>query len=231
MKVALLSDLHANIYALKSVLEDLDKESVDKIIVSGDLIGYYYWPGELVAHLMSDERFICIRGNHENILKEVLQSEEASDRYRVKYGSGYDACREQLELDQFNWLFSLPEKLQLEFDGVSFHIGHGGLLDNEQYIYPDAPKKVIEENASEMDFTVFGHTHYPCIHYYGKRHIINPGSVGQPRDVGGLASYVIINTSNSGVSFKRKRFDVNPLIRFAQKADPDLKYLVDIMSR
>mgnify|MGYP003661192313 FL=1 len=80
MKVAVISDLHANIHALRVVLEDLDKENVSAILVAGDLIGYYYWPAEVVNLLMADERFICIRGNHENILHQVLGSEEAAQK-------------------------------------------------------------------------------------------------------------------------------------------------------
>ena len=76
MKVAVISDVHANIYALRSVLHDLDKEGVENILVAGDLIGYYYWPSEVVKILMEDSRVHCIRGNHENILEETLNNNE-----------------------------------------------------------------------------------------------------------------------------------------------------------
>lgn len=231
MKVALISDLHANIHALRVVLEDLNKEGVERVLVAGDMVGYYYWPREVVEILMADDRFICIRGNHENILRHVLDDAEAARRYRRKYGSGYEVCRRQLSDAQLQWLFSLPEEIRLNVGGMQFHVGHGALGDTDQYLYPDAPVKELLKNYSDFEFTVFGHTHYPFLHTCNGRYLVNPGSVGQPRDIGGLASYIIINGDNRVIRFKRKAFDTGPIVRAARENDPELGYLVDIMSR
>ena len=77
MKIAFISDIHSNIYALNRVYEDLNSEKVERILVAGDLIGYYYWPKEVIDLIRSDERFLCICGNHEEILKKVIGSKEA----------------------------------------------------------------------------------------------------------------------------------------------------------
>ena len=82
MKVALISDIHANFYALETVVQDLDKECVESVIVAGDLIGYYYWPHKVVDLIMSDSRFFCIRGNHERMFKEALADNDIFERYR-----------------------------------------------------------------------------------------------------------------------------------------------------
>ena len=231
MKVAVISDLHANIHALRVVLEDLDKEGVSAILVAGDLIGYYYWPGQVLDLIMSDDRFICVRGNHENILREVLISDEASTRYRKKYGSGYDACRQQLSKTQIEWLLSLPEETVVNLGGDRFHVGHGALGDTDEYLYPDASLDKLLDNYSDAKYTIFGHTHYPFLHEHEGRNLLNPGSVGQPRDTGGLASYVVINTINNVIRFKRKAFDTKPVINAAREYDPSLGYLADIMKR
>ena len=231
MKVGVISDLHANIHAMRAVLEDLNKEEVDAILVAGDLIGYYYWPAEVVDLLMSDERFICIRGNHENILREVLASDEAAQRYRKKYGSGYEACRQQLSEAQLEWLLSLPEEIVVTLEGVTFHVGHGALGKVDEYLYPDAAFERLLDNYSDARYTIFGHTHYPFLHQHMGRYLLNPGSVGQPRDTGGLASHVVINTTNNVIRFKRKTFDTMPIINAARKKDPSLGYLADIMDR
>ena len=65
MKLAILSDIHANKFALDAVLQDIKEEAVQKIIIAGDLIGYYYWPCEVVSTCMNDKRILCIKGNHE----------------------------------------------------------------------------------------------------------------------------------------------------------------------
>ena len=231
MKVALVSDLHANIYALRSVLDDLNKEGVDRILVAGDIVGYYYWPRDVIEILMADERFQCIRGNHESILQEVLSDKDAAVDYHRKYGSGYEICRRQLSKVQIDWLFSLPEEISVCVGGMQFHVCHGALGSNDEYLYPNAPLSTLQSNYSEAEFTVFGHTHYPFLHTYKGRYLLNPGSIGQPRDVGGLASYIVIDSENRVVRFKRRPFDTEVLIRAARENDPELGYLAAIMSR
>ena len=65
MKVAILADIHANIHALDAVLADCEKEAVSHFIVAGDLVGYYYWPQQVIQRLMHKTHITCIRGNHE----------------------------------------------------------------------------------------------------------------------------------------------------------------------
>ncbi|MDX3895329.1 metallophosphoesterase family protein [Pusillimonas sp.] len=231
MKVALLSDIHANIYALKAVVDDLNKEGVVRILVAGDLVGYYYWPKQVVELLMADERFVCIRGNHENILRQVLKDDEAAKHFRRKYGSGYESCRRDLSAVQLEWLLSLPNHMRVKVGGLDFYLGHGSLTDTDEYIYPDTPIGKLLSNYSDLEFTVFGHTHYPFFHQYSGRCLLNPGSVGQPRDQGGLASYIIINCENRAIRFKRKAFDVQPILSAARENDPSLGYLAEIMTR
>lgn len=231
MKIALLADVHANIFALRSVFEDLNKSDVGKILVAGDLVGYYYWPSEVINFLMSDDRVICIQGNHEGILQEVLNNEKSAKHYIRKYGSGYEACRQQLTVEQKQWLFSLPNEVSFAVDDIRIYVGHGALGSADEYIYPDASLDKLLKNYTESDFTVFGHTHYPFIHEHNRRFLLNPGSVGQPRDAGGLASYAIINSDNRVVQFKRKSFDTESILRAVQENDPDISYLADIMRR
>lgn len=231
MKVALISDIHANIFALNAVYADLNKEKVDFILVAGDLIGYYYWPKEVVNLLRNDNRVICIRGNHENILLETLLSDEKAKFYRKKYGSGYDICHEKLNDDDIRWLTTLPENIQLDIDGCTFYMSHGSLMEIDDYLYPDASSECMKKNYSDCKVTLFGHTHYPFVHTHENKIMINPGSVGQPRDIGGLASYVIVNTKNFVTRFKRIMFDYSQITKTAKFKDRELEYLWKIMSR
>ncbi|WP_338560589.1 metallophosphoesterase family protein [Acinetobacter sp. KS-LM10] len=231
MKVALISDIHSNIFALNAVYADLNKEGIDFILVAGDLIGYYYWPKEVVKLLRNDNRVICIRGNHENILLETLLSKEKAEFYRKKYGSGYDVCHESLSGDDIRWLTALPEYKQLNIDGCTFYMSHGSFQDTNDYLYPDASFERIKQNYSDSNVTIFGHTHYPFIHVHENKIMINPGSVGQPRDIGGLASYAIIDTKNFTTRFKHIAFDHSEIIKTAKSKDTQLEYLWKIMNR
>lgn len=231
MKIAVLADIHSNIFALEAVYEDLDKESVDYILIAGDLIGYYYWPREVISLLRKDSRVFCVRGNHENILEEIINNSEMADTYRRKYGSGYDVCQNTLNSEDLNWLISLPEHLKLELDGCSFFMTHGSLSGVNDYLYPDVSLERLQDNYSDSKVTIFGHTHYQFIHSYEQKLLINPGSVGQPRDIGALASYAIINTTNLAIRFRRVSFDYSILTKEAKSKDPKLEYLWKIMKR
>ena len=96
MKVAVISDIHANHLAFEAVLKQFNKDNVESILVAGDLIGYYYWPHKIIDIIMEDDRFFCIRGNHERMLKEAIEDEIMLLKYRKKYGSCFDVCIEFL---------------------------------------------------------------------------------------------------------------------------------------
>ncbi len=231
MHIALLSDIHANIYALDSVYKDFENKKVHSILVAGDLIGYYYWPKKVVQKLMNDNRVICVSGNHEKILSKTLSSVKYSKKYKKKYGSGYNFCKNQLSDNELNWLLNLPKSLEIKIKNLSFFMTHGSLSSQEQYIYPDAPIDLLEANHSNYDFTVFGHTHYPFIKHNKKNIIINPGSVGQPRDISRIASYALINTENHSIVFRKVRFKIDEIITASKKNDPDIPYLQQVLTR
>jgi len=231
MKIVLISDLHANIYALRAVLDKLENQGVDRILVAGDIVGYYFWPREVVQLLMGDERIHCIQGNHERILQECLSDEKRANLYRQKYGIGFDLCIEKLSTAEIDWLFGLPEFLKMEFDDFSFYLGHGSPSSADRYIYPDCPRAELLECFTDNTFTVLGHTHYPFLSMAEQRFLLNPGSVGQPRDIGGLASYAVVNLDNLTVKFDRVRFDKQAVIGASKKSNPELPYLWEIMDR
>ncbi len=231
MKVAVLADIHANMYALEAVLADCKEEDVAHYIIAGDLVGYYYWPKSIVHRLMNDNRFTCIRGNHEDILAETLDNPDAAEYYRLKYGSGYDVCRETLCANEIRWLMDLPAKAELILDGVRFSVYHGSPSATDEYIYPDATPEVLARCHASRGFTVLGHTHYPFVHHLDGSILLNPGSVGQPRDYGGQASYALINLNNCALYFKRIAYDVSHVVNAAKARDPELSYLQKIMTR
>jgi len=231
MKIAILSDIHANIFAFRSVLDDIEKHDIRKILISGDLIGYYYWPDEVINICMNESLFTCIKGNHEVILEKCLDKKTHMNNYSKKYGSGYKYCKQKLSIDQLDWLFNLPKKLKLNINGEGIFLGHGSLNSADEYIYPDASIEEILKNYSTEKYTIFGHTHHSFIHSHNNKFLINPGSVGQPRDIGSLASYSIINLNNSVVSIKKVKFDYEKIVDFAMRVDEENNYLRDIFLR
>lgn len=231
MYIALLSDIHSNIFALDAVYADFKNKKIDKIIVAGDIIGYYYWPKKVVNKLLNDDRVICISGNHEKILKISMSDNSESSKYKKKYGSGYEFCINQLSTSELDWVTNLPEHLNMEINNCTFSIAHGSLKNPDKYVYPDISSDMLENNHSKSDFTILGHTHYPFIKSNGDNMIINPGSVGQPRDISRIASYVLINTENRAITFRRVRFEIDKIISAAKKYDPEVPYLRTVLER
>lgn len=231
MKIAILSDIHSNIFALEATWVDLDSEGVDFILVAGDIVGYYYWPKEVVSILQGDDRVICIQGNHEAILRECISDTARAQYFKKKYGSGYEICINKLSDSQINWLNDLPLERKVNLGGLDFYMSHGGLHSIDEYIYPTASNENLLSHYSDSAFTIFGHTHYPMIHQHNTKYLINPGSVGQPRDISGMASYLIINTESMVLQPRRIGFDILPVISAADQYDPDLKYLSQVMKR
>ena len=134
MKIAFISDIHSNIFALNSVYEDLNTEKVERIFIAGDLIGYYYWPKDVIDLIRSDDRFLCIAGNHEKILNQVISSNEEAEKYKKKLGSGYQYCIEQLSNNDIDWLSNLPDELSVSFDDKSIFIKHGNFRRDLQLL-------------------------------------------------------------------------------------------------
>ena len=231
MKIAIISDLHSNKYAVDRVFNDINKESVDHILVAGDLVGYYYWPSEVVQLCMRDSRVQCIQGNHEANLKQASESSESISRLTKQYGSGYKRCIQSMSSKEMNWLFSLPIELTIEIGGITFYLSHGSLSSTDEYLYPNAPIEKLISNYSNADFTVFGHTHYSFIHTNKNLCLLNPGSVGQPRDHGNLSSYAIVDSTNRTVRFKKVLFETEKIIAAVNEFDPSLPYLKDVLTR
>ena len=231
MNIAILSDLHANCFALDKVLDDIGRRDVEKILIAGDLIGYYYWPRDVVEFCQTDSRVVCIKGNHEVNLESAINDTQAMKRLTAKYGHGYMECVEQLTDTQLSWLFALPLNTTVEFGGMSFFMSHGSLAGCDEYIYPNSDQAVLLQNYAPADVTIFGHTHYPFTHFHEGKIMVNPGSVGQPRDFGSLASYALVNTKNQTIVTPRIVFDAKPLTGAVAEKDPDLPYLGKVMHR
>lgn len=199
----ILSDIHSNLPALSAVLAAIPAGA--KIACAGDIVGYYTEPNE-VCELLRAHDVACILGNHDlYVLGRHSYDNSRENKYRTIW------TRERLSSQNRLWLASLPTSLTLQVQHSSYKnreikIHHGSLFDVEEYIYPDTPfnSSQIENN----NFMVLGHTHHPMIRRYGSAYLINPGSVGQPRDKNPDASYAVIDLYRHKVNLLRAKYDV-----------------------
>jgi putative phosphoesterase len=232
MKIGILSDIHGNSYALESVLKEVKREGIEKLLILGDCVGYYHHPDK-VMNLLKCWDCEIIKGNHETILKHYLDEDDNyRSKIRAKYGHGHDAVLKKLKDSEIEYLIELPLVKKVIIDGVSIIMAHGSPDDNETYIYPDTDKSVLEKmDNEEVDFIFMGHTHYPFI-YKGKHtQIINIGSVGQSRVMGGIANWGVLNTTNSTFVPKHTPYSIKKLIEELLLFENTPNYLIKILLR
>ncbi|NRF39194.1 metallophosphoesterase [Pedobacter foliorum] len=231
MKIAAISDIHGNHYALEKVLEVAKKEGCDKILALGDFVGYYYHP-EIVLDLLSKWSVEAIKGNHEILLHDLYEERINSTLIKEKYGSGHEQALKNLDSSSLNWLFSLPMQTSIELDNVSFQLNHGTPWSIDEYLYPDSDKEKLERcNSISHDFVLVGHSHYSFSRRCKDSTLVNCGSVGQSRQNGGLASWVLFNTDNKTYQSRATPYDTSELLKEVQLLDSEFKYSSKILSR
>ncbi len=225
MKYAVISDVHANEEALKAVLCDASKQGVEAVLCLGDVVGYGPLP-EQAVRLVRENCFATVAGNHDDAVcgrgdpsQFVDLAADAAKRHR-----------RQLSQEAISWLEKLP--YVLEKDG--FAAVHGDFSDPRAFGYIETVDEARENFALRKEQLLFaGHTHVPGIFltgrsgavYFlepqdftledGKRYIVNPGSVGYPRESGGkcISTYVIYDSTEKTVIFRRLPFSVSSVMQ------------------
>ncbi|MFC7231919.1 metallophosphoesterase family protein [Saliphagus sp. GCM10025308] len=195
MQIGLCSDVHGNLVALEAVLADLP--DVDALVCAGDVVGYNPWPAECVDRLR-DLEVPTVMGNHDRAV-----ARETTFRFNAMAAAGVELARERLTNDQREWLAELPDE-RLAFDG-QVKIVHGHPADPDRYTYPrDFSPRLLEDES----VLVLGHTHVQHVERYAEGIIVNPGSVGQPRDGDPRAAYAILDLDALEVETRRVAYDV-----------------------
>lgn len=220
MRYAILSDIHSNLEALSVVLERTRSLGADATFCLGDIVGYNANPNECVE-IVRSEGIRCILGNHDSRAAGM----EEPDDFNTLAERAVLWTRSQLTAENSDFLKSLPRELRVD-DIVLFH---GSIQDTDRYILQ---KEDIVDNFRSLlalpggpRIGFFGHTHmriafalaggvasldygdvltvYPDRHY-----LINPGSVGQPRDGDPRAAFALYDNQERTVSFHRVEYDV-----------------------
>ncbi|AOW79224.1 serine/threonine protein phosphatase [Halodesulfurarchaeum formicicum] len=195
MKVGLISDIHANRVALEAVLDDMPP--VDLILCAGDLVGYNPWPAAVIETIREQE-IPCVQGNHDRMVASG-RNFPGNEMARA----GVRLAREQLSADQIAFLDGLPTERHV-FDG-RVKVVHGHPADPDHYTYPEefGPDLLGEESV-----LVLGHTHVQHVAETSEGVIVNPGSVGQPRDRDPRAAYAVLDLDAVAVETSRVSYDI-----------------------
>jgi predicted phosphodiesterase len=217
MRYLILSDIHANSEALSAVLNRVRRKRWDKVVFLGDLVGYGANPNQAVDMVRALRPLVAIRGNHDKVCSGV-ENGEMFNRVALKAALW---TRQHLTASNLRWLRSLPEG-PVVVDGA-FAIAHGTPIDEDAYIFGEIEAlNVFRQTAFPLCF--FGHSHFPVVFglspdaiqtvltdapsfrfrlEQGVRYLVNPGSIGQPRDGSPLASFAIFDSGTRTVTIHR----------------------------
>ncbi len=207
MRIALISDLHANFEALKALSDVL--ESADRILCAGDLTGYYCQVNEVMDYVRA-MGVRSILGNHDYFLLYGCPDDvPASVRFGVEF------ARQSISDENRRWLSELPLTWSGRLDGRTFLMVHGSPWRTiEDYMYPGS---AALDRLSEFDYDVilFGQTHRVVCRTDKKPYLLNPGSVGQSRELKATACAMVIDTSDLTVERIERLYDVNTVLKLA----------------
>ncbi|NOQ47801.1 MAG: YfcE family phosphodiesterase [Methanococcoides sp.] len=227
MKFLIISDIHGNKDALDAVLS----VPHDEVICLGDLVDYGPDPSECIE-LLKNENIATIKGNHDNA---VASKVDCGCGYKYKHLS--IATREytwgQLSIDHMDYLRGLPLYIEKRFGKKKIHFAHGSPRSMYEYIKPDTPEADVLEmiEGVDADLIIIGHSHIPFIRHVGDVAIINPGSVGQPRDGDVRASCAVFDTQTQSVQIIRCEYDLDLVCQRIVENMPHADELVDILKR
>jgi putative phosphoesterase len=218
VRIALLSDIHANLAALEAVLAAIRAESPDQVVCCGDIVGYGARPVECIDMVRS-ANMIAIAGNHDRGVTGML----AIDRFKPLAAEALLWTQAQLDDEHKRFLRELP----LLYRPGTYICTHGSLFEPEQFHYLDHYGALARdfEQMIEVSLLFAGHTHIPAVYMTrdenmyrvdeteielkdGHKYIVNVGSVGQPRDRDQNACWCMYDSQSRTVFLHRVPYEV-----------------------
>ncbi|MEY8767038.1 metallophosphoesterase family protein [Francisella philomiragia] len=225
MKIIVFSDIHGNIYALEEALKLMRLHNPDAYLFLGDIAGYYYYQNECVDLLLGLENLISIKGNHDLYFLNAYPSKDFK-LLDEKYGKSYSMLGENISHSTLEFLKNMQE---FEKNNL-FEAYHGSPEDYfNGYIYPDNESKNFLETVS-ANYLFLGNTHYDMRKQYAKMKVINPGSIGQPRN-SKKPSFCVVDFNNGTEEMVYFSYDKSKLLDDIRRYDPDKNYLTRVLMR
>lgn len=208
MRIGLVSDIHANLPALEAVIVDMPP--VDDVVCVGDVVGYNAWPAECVERIRSLAS-VTVQGNHDRAV-------ETPERYahNEMAKAGLEHARSELNDAQRRWLSELPFCVDIAESEYLLVHSHPDEQRRGSYVRPRQFPE-MRPHLDDYDGLILGHTHIQHEATIDGRLVVNPGSVGQPRDGDPQAAYAVLDTETNTAELHRVAYDIGRAQTFAER--------------
>ena len=225
VRLALFSDVHANLPALDAVLADIARNAVDATYALGDLVGYAPWPNEVLERLQA-EGIPSVMGNYDD--GTGFDRDECGCAYidpteKALGDRSFAWTKDHTSEANKTWLRSLPPTIRLDADGHRILLVHGSPRRINEYLYEDKPDATFARIAdgADADVIVCGHTHQPYTKQVGPTLFVNDGSAGKPKDGDARSCWALLETSPAAVrvDLRRVAYDVEAAARAVETSD------------
>ena len=211
MRTAIISDVHANLTALNAVLAEIDSMGINHIISAGDVVGYYPFPNEVIQ-LFKERSVVGIAGNHD---RTVIRTQVSSMNHIAGEAARWTA--KELNESSRNYLASLPPRMHVTIGGKLIGLYHGSPRDDVEYVFEEeADPELLKLSGTRL--LILGHTHVPFIHRSKEGTIVNPGSVGQPRDGDPRACFMVHDSTKDDFTIRRIYYDIESVVKAVERA-------------
>jgi len=201
MKFAAIGDIHSNVEALQAVLQDIDSRQVDFIMSTGDLVGYFPYPNEVID-LLRKRHILSIQGNYDYAIgnnEVVCGCDYTDDKQLELAGLSMLYTNSVITEENRQYLKNLPQFVTLTLDGMKALVVHGSPRRTNEYLFEDCPETAEVVAQLSEDILICGHTHKPYYKTVQGKHIINTGSAGKPKHGNPNATYVIVTVQDKQV--------------------------------
>lgn len=213
MRFGVISDIHGNLPAFEAVCEAIPP--VDRLVCAGDVVGYNPWPTACIDRVR-ELGAVTVRGNHDRAV-----AFDGGSGFNGMAKAGVRYAREQSGAEDIEWLRSLPTE-QFVANG-RIHVVHGHPDDPDRYTYPrEFSASMLGE---DVDVVILGHTHVQDSRRFDEGIVLNPGSVGQPRDGDPRAAFAVVELDTNDedgrtptVETHRVEYDIDRVIDAVEAA-------------
>lgn len=212
MRLAIISDIHSNIYALIRAIENIEDNKADLIICLGDLVGYGPLPNETIA-MIRRKNIICLKGNYD---ASVVDGDFTFIRDNSINSFALPWTVNELRASNKMFLESLPTTLTLEFNNKKIKFVHGSPNKIDEYLLEesDITKEIMDK--LEEDILICAHTHIPSVKQFNNKLFINVGSIGKPKIGRPNGTYCLVDIDKTGhisASIKEFEYEVKRIVK------------------